>query len=161
MSGPPRVRPIAAGDRRAVARVVRDLWHSDVVVVHGTVFAPASLPGFLAERDGATVGLLTHQVSGDALEIVTVDAFPPGVGTGTALVEAAVAAAREAGCRRVRLVTTNDNLDALRFYQRRGFRLAGLRPGGVVAARALKPDIPETGAYGIPLRDEIDLEREV
>jgi GNAT superfamily N-acetyltransferase len=60
---------------------------------------------------------------------------------------------------RLRLTTTNDNLDALRFYQRRGFRLVALRPGAVDAARALKPEIPVTGAHGIPLRDELDLER--
>lgn len=159
MSGPLLVRATEAGDRPALTRLVRELWHADVVVAHGTVFAPAGLPGFLAERDGATVGLLTYDVSSDALEVVTVDAFPPRAGTGTALLDAAVRAARDAGCRRVRLVTTNDNLDGLRFYQRRGFRLAGLRPGAVAAARALKPEIPETGAYGIPLRDEIDLER--
>jgi len=122
---------------------------------------PADLTGLLAERDGETVGLLTYEIDGDTLEVVTIDAFPPGAGTGTALLDAAVDVARSAGCRRVWLMTTNDNLDALRFYQRRGFRLAGLRPGALAASRALKPEMPETGAYGIPLRDELDLEREV
>ena len=60
------------------------------------------------------------------------------------------------------LTTTNDNVDALRFYQRRGFRLVALRPGAVDDARARhKPAIPGTGAHGIPLRDELDLERAV
>ena len=59
-------------------------------------------------------------------------------------------------------MTTNDNLAALRFYQRAGFRLLELRPGAVDEARAvLKPSIPETGNDGIPLRDEIDLVREL
>jgi ribosomal protein S18 acetylase RimI-like enzyme len=57
-------------------------------------------------------------------------------------------------------VTTNDNVDALRFYQRRGFRLAALRAGAVEDARArLKPEIPWTGADGIELRDELELEK--
>jgi hypothetical protein len=57
------------------------------------------------------------------------------------------------------LVTTNDNLVALRFYQRRGFRLSALRPGAVdEARRRLKPAIPDAGAFGIPLRDELELE---
>jgi hypothetical protein len=60
-------------------------------------------------------------------------------------------------CREVRLTTTNDNVDALRFYQRRGFRLAELRPGAVDRSRQEKPQIPRTGDYGIPLHDEIDL----
>ena len=69
-------------------------------------------------------------------------------------------AAREAGCRRLWLVTTNDNVDALRFYQRRGFRLTELQAGAVDVSRAtLKPSIPEVGDHGIPIRDELVLER--
>jgi ribosomal protein S18 acetylase RimI-like enzyme len=59
----------------------------------------------------------------------------------------------------VRVTTTNDNLNALRFYQRRGFRIMGVHPGAVNEARRLKPSIPAIGAYGIPICDEIDLER--
>ena len=63
--------------------------------------------------------------------------------------------------RRVWLVTTNDNLEALRFYQRRGFRLAQLRCGAVDEARRhLKPAIPASGFFGIPVHDEIVLEQE-
>jgi hypothetical protein len=67
--------------------------------------------------------------------------------------------ARDAGCTRLWLITTNDNVDALRFYQRRGFRLAALHAGAVDRSRTrLKPEIPEIGDHGIPLRDEIELE---
>jgi hypothetical protein len=69
--------------------------------------------------------------------------------------------ARRFGCHEIRLTTTNDNVDALRFYQRRGFRLAELRPGAVDQSRQRKPEIPRVGDYGIPLRDEIDLTRPV
>ena len=69
--------------------------------------------------------------------------------------------ARRSACREVWLTTTNDNVDALRFYQRRGFRLAQLRPGAVDQSRQRKPEIPRVGDYGIPLRDEIDLTRPV
>jgi GNAT superfamily N-acetyltransferase len=156
------IRAIGPGDRAAVARLVLELWGAATAVVHGTVFEPATLPGLLAERDGRTVGLLTYTVEGDTLEVVTIDAFPPAGGTGTALIDAAAETARADGCRRIVLTTTNDNLDALRFYQRRGFRLIALRPGAVTQARRrLKPQIPETGAYGIALRDELDLERDV
>ena len=69
--------------------------------------------------------------------------------------------AREAGCTRLWLTTTNDNLDALRFYQRRGFVLAALYPDALIGSRPLKPEIPLIGAYGIPLRDELELEMEL
>jgi ribosomal protein S18 acetylase RimI-like enzyme len=68
---------------------------------------------------------------------------------------------RAAGCRQVQLVTTNDNMRALRFYQRRGFRLVALHPGALERSRELKPEIPETGLHGIPLSDELVLAREL
>ncbi|HEY2999177.1 MAG TPA: GNAT family N-acetyltransferase [Acidimicrobiales bacterium] len=84
-----------------------------------------------------------------------------GEGLAGRLVEAAADAARAAGAAAQWLVTTNDNLDALRLYQRHGYRLVRVRPGAVDEARRAKPAIPETGAYGIPLRDELVLERDL
>jgi len=116
----------------------------------------------LAVVDGDPAGLLTCLVSGDACEIFTLHARDRRRGVGTALVEAARARARDAGCRTLWVVTTNDNLDALRFYQRRGFRLRTVRPGAVDdARRRLEPEIPEFGDHGIPIRDEFELEREI
>jgi len=137
--------------------LVTELWGSETVAVHGTMFRPAELGGFIAERAGRLAGLLTYDVEADMLEVVTLNAIERRTGIGTMLMEAAVSAARRHGCREVRLTTTNDNVDALRFYQRRGFRLAELRPGAVDRSRREKPEIPRTGDYGIPLRDEIDL----
>jgi GNAT superfamily N-acetyltransferase len=105
-------------------------------------------------------GVLTYIVDGAACEILTLHAEPRGQGTGSALLEAVERIAREAGCTRLWLITTNDNLDALRFYQRRGFRLAHVHVGAVDDARSrLKPEIPEVGDHGIPLRDELELVR--
>jgi GNAT superfamily N-acetyltransferase len=129
------------------------------VAAHGEVFFPASLPGFLVEQQDRVMGLLTYATSGTLLEIVTIDALRRGRGVGSLLVDATVLRARELGCTRIRLTTTNDNLDAMRFYQRRGFRLAALRPDAVREARKLKPEIPVVGDYGIPITDELDLER--
>jgi len=69
-----------------------------------------------------------------------------------------IAEVEENGCRRVWLITSNDNLDALRFYQRRGLRLVAVHRGAIDEARRVKPSIPATGEYGIPVRDEIELE---
>jgi N-acetylglutamate synthase-like GNAT family acetyltransferase len=81
---------------------------------------------------------------------------------GTALVAAVERLAAQQGCRRLWLLTTNDNLDGLRFYQRRGFRLAALHTGAVDDSRArMKPEIPPVGDYGIPLRDEVELDKQL
>ena len=77
------------------------------------------------------------------------------------MIEAVRLLARRQGCTRLWVITTNDNVDALRFYQRRGFRLVRVHRGAVDRSRArLKPEIPSVGAYGIPLRDEIELEKQ-
>ena len=152
------IRSVSEGDRPMLAWLVTELWGSEVVAVRGTSLRPAEMAGFIAEQSGRLVGLLTYQLlGGDTLEIVTLNALDRRRGIGTMLIDAAAAKARRSGCREIRLTTTNDNVDALRFYQRRGFRLAELRPGAVDQARRQKPEIPLVGDYGIPLRDEIDL----
>jgi len=152
------VRALADEDREWARAAIEQRWGSEVVVGHGTLYRPARLAGFVAEEGGDRAGLVTYLVEGDACEIVTIDAFARGRGVATALVDAVAAVARTAGCSRLWLITTNDNLDALRFYQRRGFRLVGLRPDAVARSRALKPEIPETGEFGIPILDELELE---
>ena len=113
-------------------------------------------PGLVAERAGARVGLLTYRFDDDEAEVVFLEATERHAGIGTALLEAFLA---QAHGRRVWLVTTNDNLEALRFYQRRGFVITDVRAGAMDAARrTLKPEISEIGAFGIPIRDEIELE---
>jgi ribosomal protein S18 acetylase RimI-like enzyme len=115
-------------------------------------------PMLVAIHDGQVAGALTYQVRNGQMEAVTVDAFVDGVGAGSALIEAAAEEARRGGCRRLWLITTNDNTNALRFYQRRGMRLAALHRDAIAESRRLKPGIPETGADGIPIRDELELE---
>jgi ribosomal protein S18 acetylase RimI-like enzyme len=156
------VRPIDAGNRAELAALVTHLWGGDTVVAHGVVFHPADLPGFLAVEGEAVVGVLTcTQVDADTIEIVTIDALDRARGIGTALLAAMATAATEQGARRLVLTTTNDNVDALRFYQRRGFHLTALRRGALTRSRELKPTIPLVGEHGIPLTDELELTRDL
>lgn len=60
-------------------------------------------------------------------------------------------------CARLWLITTNDNVGALVFYQKAGFRLVAVYPDAVNQARKLKPQIPLVAENGIPIRDEIEL----
>lgn len=90
--------------------------------------------------------------------ILSLDSLQPGMGIGTALIEAVRFCAIQQGCRRLFLTTTNDNIDAILFYQKRGFALANVRPGAVNASRLIKPEIPLIGYYGLPIRDEIEFE---
>ncbi|MFI6827171.1 GNAT family N-acetyltransferase [Kribbella sp. NPDC050241] len=152
------VRQATEADQEAVVGLLTAAWGGSVVVAHGTVYDAATLPALVAEQDGRIVGLLTYTVADGDLEVVTIDAPVRHLGVGSALLTAAIEVAREVGARRLWLITTNDNLDGLRFYQRRGLRIVGVTPDAMDAARAVKPWIPATGEYGIPLRDELVLE---
>jgi|YNPMSStandDraft_1061717.scaffolds.fasta_scaffold15094_2 ribosomal protein S18 acetylase RimI-like enzyme len=157
------VRELTERDRSWVQRVIYQRWGDDVVIVHGVVYHPSELAGFAAfEVNGLrVVGLVTYVIRQDACEIVTLDSLVERQGIGTHLVAAVHQRAEQAGCHRLWLVTTNDNLNALRFYQKYGFCLAALYKEAVVKARQIKPSIPMTGESGIPIRDEIELEIEL
>jgi GNAT superfamily N-acetyltransferase len=160
VSGDVRVRPIGPDDASMLRSFFAERWGAPVAAGGGRLHHLDRLPGLVAERpDGSLAGAVTWRFEGDDCEVVSLDAVDEGRGVGTALLEGACAAAAAEGCRRVHLMTTNDNLRALRFYQRRGFVLCELRPGAVDGARRLKPQIALTGDHGIPIRDEIVLER--
>ena len=173
MSGQPAlpgitIRPLTDGDRVWIRRFLRDHWGAEEMVVRETVVYPAELPGFVALRDGVgathappVLGLITYELREGECEVLSLDSLLPGRGIGSALLARIETAAREAGARRLHLVTTNDNLHALRFYQKRGLRLAALRPGAVDRARRLKPEIPPVGNDDIPIRDELELEKDL
>jgi N-acetylglutamate synthase-like GNAT family acetyltransferase len=153
------VRRAENGDRRALAAFIAERWGSEQIVVHERQYEPAQLDAFIAVQDGNVVGAATFAVENGACEIVTLDSIGGGRGVGTRLVGEVEHAAREANCKRVWLVTTNDNIEALRFYQRRGFRLVAVHRDAVMHARSIKPEIPLVGEHGIPIVDEIELER--
>jgi ribosomal protein S18 acetylase RimI-like enzyme len=116
----------------------------------------------VAELDGRPTGLLTYRLEPQEVELSAFVVEPRQAGLGTRLVDALEEAVLAAGRSRLWVVTTNDNLDALRFYQRRGFRIAEVRVGAVDRARAaLKPAIGRIGEHGIPMRDEIELVKDL
>lgn len=151
------VRAIDFNEKEWVARLITERWGAEFIAAHHEVYDCKNLPGFVAVQAEEKIGLVTYTISGTDCEIVSLDSLRPGMGIGTALVDAVRAAAVEAGCKRLWLVTTNDNMNALRFYQKRGFVLVEIHRGAVDFARRLKP-IPLIGANSIPLHDEIELE---
>jgi ribosomal protein S18 acetylase RimI-like enzyme len=154
------VRPSTAGDRRWAEGLLEELMGSARAVRLGEVLEPAGLPGLVAERDGERIGLLTYIVDGDQFEVLSLYCRVENAGAGSALLRAAAGLApAERGCRRLWLLTTNDNLHALGFYQRRGLRLCALHAGSLDRDRALKPELPEINPDNrIPMRDLLELE---
>lgn len=123
----------------------------------GSLLSP-NLPGFVALYQSEKVGLVTYNIVDIGCEIVTINSIHPSSGVGTALIEAVRDIAIKSGCKRLWLITTNDNMNALRFYQKRGFILVAVHRNALEQSRKLKPEIPLIGEHGIPLSDEIELE---
>jgi len=155
---PPGIRPLIPADQPAIEQLMQAQWGSTVMVSRGVLYHPAEMPGFVAEDGGEMVGFLTYHLAGAACEVVVIEAIRPFQGIGTQLITAVRQIAQAAGCHRLWLITTNDNLPALRFYQRRGFVLVAVHRHALARSRQLKPEIPLIGLDGIPLRDEIELE---
>jgi DNA-3-methyladenine glycosylase I len=152
------IQPLNMTDREWVSEFILELWGSNKVVSRGVVYYPQDLPGFVAMYDGEKVGLVTYNITGVSCEIVTINSIRPFSGIGTALIEAIRDIALKFGCKRLWLITTNDNINALRFYQKRGFVLVTIHKNALELSRKLKPEISLIGDHGIPLRDEIELE---
>ncbi len=152
------ILPINAGDREWVAQFIFEHWGSNKAISRGVVHFPQNLPGFVALYEGEKVGLVTYKILDESCELVTINSTHPSSVIGTALIEAVMDIAQKAGCKRLWLITTNDNMNALRFYQKRGFELVAIHRNALDISRRLKPEISLIGNDGIPLRDEIELE---
>jgi ribosomal protein S18 acetylase RimI-like enzyme len=152
------IRALTPADSDWVSQVMISEWSGEMVVAHGEIFYPAILPGFAAFVDAEPVGLLTYNIAGDECEIITLNSWRENLGVGTALISTARRVADQAGCSRLLLVTTNNNLHALQFYKKRGFVISSVRENAISGSRKLKPQIPLLDNDGQPISDEIEME---
>lgn len=153
-----RTEPV---DREYIRNYWESTWGLPVVSTRRT-YDPEDVQG-LVYRDewGEPQGLITWHIEGDAAELVTVDAYQQGRHVGGRLLNAAEAELLKRGVRYLMIVTTNDNLRALGFYVRHGYRITRIDLDGVDRVRKLKPNVPRTGHDGLPLRDMIELEKDL
>ncbi len=152
------IKRVEETDKPWVLEVVRG-WGADYIVSRGRKIYPTEIDAFYAEdENGERVGLVTYEITDFQCEVVTLDAFKKFSGIGTALLRAAADDARSHGCKRLCLITINDNLDAIRFYQKRGMTIAAIHVNALEESRRIKPAIPKIGMFGIPMRDEIEFE---
>jgi len=154
-----QIRRATVDDQAWIAETVSGAFASTRVVSRGRLHPDASvLDGFVVENDGRPIGCaLWHNNHGD-VELVVIVTTYRGAGAGTALLDAVVEQARAEHWKRLWLVTTNDNTDAIRLYQRAGWEWVGWHRDSVTEGRKLKPELPEHGAHGIPIRHEIEFE---
>src|SRR5439155_25737092 len=121
------------------------------IVAFGEVMDIDQMPALVAVMHQEPSGALAYRLFGDALHIVALATDPmwQRSGVGGYLVAEAELLARRLSLHRLVVSTTNDNLPALHFYQRRGYRLTDLVPNSIVARTGQE----HAGFAGIPVRD--------
>lgn len=142
-------------DNKAVLEIIKG-WGSDIIVTRGNVYKAQDLDGILAYDDGKIIGIGLYNIKEDC-EIVLLETFIQNKGIGTQIIERIKEIAKSNNCKRVWLITTNANIYALGFYQKRGFHISNIYKNAIEKSRDLKPEIPLT-ENGIEVRDEVELE---
>ena len=152
------LRRLAPADYPRLRQFLVEHWGSEELIAHGNIYRPDQLEGFVVEAGNDWVGLITFFIKDEECEVTSLDSLREEQGIGTQLINKVIEEARGRKCHRLFLITTNDNLNALGFYQKRGFEIVKAYRGAVNESRKRKPSIPLVGMHGIPLRDEIELE---
>ena len=148
-------------NRNLVNQFFIDNWFSTDISLRGEIIDCTKVDGFLVQENNTIIGLITYTFFGDICEIVSIDSKRENLGLGSVLLKEVEHVAIENNCKKMRLVTTNDNLRALQFYQKRGYCITKIYPNAMDEVRKQKPDVPLIGENGIPLRDELELEKEI
>lgn len=153
-----KIRSATPADNSWLEELMIKDWGGLPLVIRGKKYYPSQLDGIIAENENVIAGFLFYEIRNQDCEIIVFEVFDKFKGTGTILLDKLKDIARHKKCSRIYLMTTNDNLDALRFYQKRNFHICGIHIDSVRISRKIKPTIGMTGDYEIPVRDEIDLE---
>ena len=156
-----KIEKISKETRNIVNQFFIDNWFSTDMSVRGEIIDATKLDGFLLQEDSKIIGLATYTFFNDICEIVSLDSKRENIGIGSALLKEVEKAAVDNDCKKMRLITTNDNMRALQFYQKRGYCLSKIYPNAMDEVRKVKPNVPVIGDNGIPLRDEIELEKNI
>ena len=139
-----------------VTKIIKD-WGSEILVSRGKTYKAQDLDGILVYENGKIIGLGLYYIKNDC-EIVLLETFVQNKGIGTEIIEKIKEIAKSKGCKRIWLVTTNSNINAIKFYQKRGFYISNIYINAIEKAREIKPEIPKIAENGIEIRDEIEFE---
>ncbi len=153
------VKEITDDTRQRIISFFKEHWGSTEMVISSGVFSCDTLEGFFIEEHNQIIGLVTYIILKNEIEIISLDSLQEGKGIGSTLVDKVEDVAKQKALKEVSLITTNDNLNALKFYQKRGYRIIEVIPNAVNDARTVKPSIPLIGYNGIPLQDEVRLRK--
>lgn len=149
---------ISSLNRNLVNEFIKQHWHTTTMIIRGKEIDLAKTDGFYFREGKDIIGLITYIVYDNILEITSLDSLHENQGIGSKLVEVVIQEAEDRKFQKIVLITTNDNINAIRFYQKRGFDMVRLYHNALDISRKMKPEIPLIGENSIPLRHEIEFE---
>lgn len=155
------IRAVSPQNRTNINDFIKSRWFSEDMVVRGEIVNMTILPVFAAYEEGTIKGLITYRINGSECEIMSLDSLIEKQGIGTTLLNKVIETAAQRKCTKVKLITTNDNINAIRFYQKRGFDMVHLYHNSIDISRKLKPSIPVLGDFDIPIKHEIEFEMNI
>lgn len=153
-----KLQPIDENYRDEVNIILKREWDCPPSVSRGKAVDTTILDGFVSLDEDRINGVITYKIEDSECEITTLNSFDENKGIGTALINAVISAAKETACRRVWLITTNDDTGAIRFYQKKGMELVAVHINAIEVSRKIKPSIPLIGMDGIPIKHEFEFE---
>lgn len=153
------IEAINKQNRALVIEFFNEHWKSSEMIVSSGRYNCADLPGLIYLEDEKITGLLTYIIMDKTIEIISLDIVIENRGIGTQLMTFMERLAYKNCMFNIRVITTNDNMNALKFYQKLGYRIKGIIPDAVNEARLIKPQIPMVAENGIQILDELVLEK--
>lgn len=153
-----KIQPIDAGHRDSVNAILKKEWNCPPSISRGNTVDTTALPGFVSLSGDRINGVVTYNIKNSECEIVTLNSFEENKGVGTALINAVRSVAESNKCKRIWLITTNDDINAIGFYQIKGFEWVALHINAMDISRKIKPSIPLIGRYNIPIKHELEFE---
>ncbi|WP_312699011.1 GNAT family N-acetyltransferase [Sedimentibacter sp.] len=149
-------------NREQVNNFLMEYWYSTDMVLRGAIVDMTKISGIIVYDDkDKIIGLLTYIITDGVCELISLDSIEEGKGIGTLLIEQLIQIAKVHNCRKIILITTNDNVSAIRFYQKKGFDMIRVYFNALETSRKLKPAIPLVGDNEIPLKHEIEFELKI
>ncbi len=153
-----KIHSITEKNRAKTVAVLSENWGSDIIVSRGRAHSVKDLSGYVAVDNGDIKGIVTYHMDNSECEIITLDSLEKNCGIGYRLIKTVTTSAIKAKCKRVWLITTNDNYPAIGYYQRKGFTMVDFYKNSIAAYRKIKPQIPIVGVEDIPILHEIEFE---
>ncbi len=148
--------PINNDLRPKVNQLIADEWAGPIVVTKGVAHDTSTADGFVSIDNGVLTGYILYTIQNHQCEILALQSLVENHGIGSNLIESVINIAKSSSCTRVWLITTNDNVHAIRYYQKFGFELTGVYINALDESRKQKPSIPQFGNEGIPLKHEFE-----